>query len=87
MELHNGASGRGIGCVEDARGSHEEPCVLRISLQCGDQCREVTEVCRDIVCSGFMIEGVFVAEVDEEGGLEEGVVRDLMLNILILPSG
>lgn len=76
-----------MGWVDDALGSHEEPCVLSSSLQCGDQWSEVTDVCRDIVCSGFMIDGALGVDEDDDGGLEGVVVRDLMLNILILPSG
>jgi hypothetical protein len=51
--------------------TNEEPCVLRSSLQCGDQWRELTDVLREIVCEGsglwFVIEDV--------------------LQILIFPSG
>ena len=87
MELHNGASGRGTGWVEDARGSQEEPCVLNNSLQWGDQCSEVTEVCKGMVCSGFISNGAFEVELDGDSGLEDVAVRDFMLKILILPSG
>lgn len=33
-------------------GFHAWPCVLRISLQCGDQCREVMEALRGRMCRG-----------------------------------
>jgi hypothetical protein len=33
----------------DVGGAHDDPWVLRSSLQCGDQCKEVTDVLRGIV--------------------------------------
>lgn len=49
-----------------------EPCVLRSSLQCGDQWREVMEVFRIIVCTG-------------DG--EEEVAAESALHMRIAPSG
>ena len=50
---------------------NEEPCVLKSSLQCGDQWTELTEVLRGIVCRGSEL------RPDNED----------VLHILILPSG
>ena len=38
-------------------GVNDEPWVLSSSLQCGDQCKDVTEVFRGIVCCGDGTDG------------------------------
>ena len=69
-------SGDGIGLMIDGNialeDSHDRPCVLRSSLEWGDQCKEKIQLSRAIVWRGV------------GDGAEGG---DDTLHILISPSG